>query len=90
MQEEFLRIINHYGVGNQLKKLSEEVYEFQEAVLQDDGSEEALEHIIEEYADVLNVIEQFKYYIDFDDNKVNMWRVRKLNRTLKRMEDEDE
>lgn len=33
MESKFLKIINHYKPRHQLKKLSEEVYEMQEAVL---------------------------------------------------------
>ena len=32
MQEELLKIINHYGVDNQLKKINEEVFELIEAI----------------------------------------------------------
>lgn len=33
MEEKLLKIINNYGVDNQQRKLAEEVFEFQEAVI---------------------------------------------------------
>ena len=32
MKEELLKIINHYGINNQKRKLEEEVFELQEAI----------------------------------------------------------
>lgn len=88
MNEDKLKIINHFGLRNQLKKLSEEVYEFQEAILMDDGSEECLEHIIEEYADIEVVLEQFKEYYELDYSKIARQKVFKIMRTLERIEKE--
>ena len=53
MDSENLKIFRHYGETNQRKKLKEELNELIEAV--DDNDE----HMIEEIADVLNVIDQF-------------------------------
>lgn len=33
MEEKLLKIINHYGVNHQQRKLQEEVFEFQEAIV---------------------------------------------------------
>lgn len=86
MKEDKLKIINYYGIRNQLKKLSEEVYEFQEAVLMDDSGEEALKHIIEEYADVELVLEQFKEYYELNNVDIVEIKVKKAIRTLERIE----
>lgn len=86
MKDEKLKIINYYGIRNQLKKLSEEVYEFQEAVLMDDSGEEALKHIIEEYADVELVLEQFKEYYELNNVDIVEMKVKKAMRTLERIE----
>lgn len=88
MDEDKLKIINHYGIRPQLKKLSEEVYEFQEAVLMDDNSEEALDHIIEEFADVELIMDQFKEFFEIDHTKVSEQKVFKLMRTLERIKNE--
>lgn len=86
MKDEKLKIINHYGIRNQLKKLSEEVYEFQEAILMDDDSEECLEHIIEEYADIEVILDQFKEYYELDYSEIAQQKVFKIMRTLERIE----
>ncbi len=85
MKEEYLKIINHYGLRNQLKKLSEEVYEFQEAVLLDDNGEESLENILEEFADIQVILEQFRYFYELDNTKVAEKEVFKAMRTLERI-----
>lgn len=53
MDSENLKIFRHYGETNQRKKLKEELNELIEAI--DDNDE----HMKEEIADVLNVIDQF-------------------------------
>lgn len=88
MKQELLDIINHYGLERQLIKLSEEIAELQQAILLDDGSMESLDHIIEEYGDVENVLEQFRYFFDLDYSKVSESRAYKINRTKERMEEE--
>lgn len=75
MKENLLKIINYYGVNNQQRKLAEEVFELQEAITIFDNDYETLNieneinHIAEEIADVLNLIEQFMYYYDIDFNE---------------------
>ena len=80
MKEDLLKIINNYGVNNQQKKLNEEVFELQESIYQYKAQKEACEfagckklhidrckeHIAEEIADVLNVVEQFMYYYNIN------------------------
>ena len=85
MKKDLLKIFYNYGLSNQLKKLVEEVYELCEAILTDDGSEEALLHIEEEYADVENVLEQFRFYKELDITRIVTNRVEKVNRQLERM-----
>lgn len=53
MDSENLKIFNYYGEAHQRKKLKEELIELIEAV--DDNDE----HMKEEIADVLNIIDQF-------------------------------
>lgn len=53
MDSENLKIFNYYGEAHQRKKFKEELNELIEAV--DDNDE----HMKEEIADVLNVIDQF-------------------------------
>lgn len=90
MENELLAIFNHYGQSNQLRKLIEEVLEFYEAVILNDGSIEALKHIEEEYGDIENVMDQFRYALALNYKNIVNSRVYKINRQLERMEDENE
>ena len=93
-KDKLLQIINHYGISNQLKKLNEEIYEFQEAIMQYEfykygGDIDKLKkHIIEEYGDVLNVLEQFKIALNLEDELINEDRIFKLDRQLERIKGE--
>lgn len=96
MKEDLLKIINHYRVSNQLKKLSEETFELQEAIIDAEYNryvgvirkpgEKAIEHIEEEFADCCVVLEQFKAYYDLDNDRIIEIMERKINRQLERME----
>lgn len=101
MKEDLLGIINNYGVSNQLKKMSEEVFELQEAIFKyeelkkwDDeyysvDLKSAIEHLEEEYADACVVLEQFKAYYDLDNDKIIEIMKQKINRQLDRIEKEN-
>jgi len=87
-----LKIINNYGVDNQLKKLNEEVFEFIEAIMQYEfykygGDIDKLkEHVIEEYSDVLFVLNQFRCYYKISNSDIRKVQQFKGERQLKRME----
>lgn len=98
MKNDLLKIIQNYGASHQLKKLSEELFEFQEAVTIHElkrsveyeiplteiiGTEE---HLIEEFADLCVVLEQFKAYYDLDNKKIIDIMEYKIKRQLERME----
>lgn len=89
MEQEFLEIINFYGLKNQLKKLSEEVYELQEAILLDEGGEESYQHICEERADVEVLLRQLDQYLELKFSDISIWMVKKINRTKERIADEE-
>ena len=102
MKENLLKIINHYGVLPQLKHFNSEVFELTEAIFQYDAQKQACEnigcsrihidkckeHIVEEIADVLNMVEQFMYYYDIDIQDVIEIKHHKINRQLERIENE--
>lgn len=102
MKENLLKIINHYGVLPQLKHFNSEVFELNEAIFQYDAQKQACEnigcsrihidkckeHIAEEIADVLNMVEQFMYYYDIDIQDVIEIKHQKINRQLERIENE--
>ena len=91
-----LRIIQHYGLEHQKRKLIEEVYELLDAEAEMQYSsinfannyERLLNHIIEEIADCYVLIEQHRKYWDIDIRDVEKVFKYKVNRTLKEMEDE--
>lgn len=104
MDKDLLKIIECYGIKSQLKKLSEEIYEFQEAVLSynllktinEDFKDKVLEKnteyiykcVLEEYADLCVLLSQFKLYFDLNEDEV--WQVmkNKVDRQLERIENE--
>ena len=88
MEKELLNIIKHYGLRNQLKKISEEVYELQEAILMDEGDEESYKHICEERADIEVLLRQLDEYFEIKFEDVSKWMIKKINRTLERINEE--
>ena len=103
MKENLLQIINHYGVLSQLKQFNEEAYELIEAIrnyeYQYDACEvigckeyhieKEKEHIAEEIADVLNMVEQFMCCYDIDIKDVIEIKHQKINRQLERINKEN-
>jgi hypothetical protein len=83
------QIFKHYGTENQLEKLKEELNELYEAVVdfQENQSEVNRNHLAEELADVEIVSKQIKSAV-VGDEIVNQFVQYKLNRQLKRIEDE--
>jgi NTP pyrophosphatase (non-canonical NTP hydrolase) len=76
------QIINHYGYENQLKKLIEELRELEEVILYHRYDEE---HIKEEMADVLNLIEQISVFQGWSED-INEIKEFKINRQLDRIQ----
>ena len=101
MQEEkLLKIINHYGVNHQQRKLQEEIFELQEAITTHELKKSVeyeiplteiigtKEHITEELADCLVVLFQFKEYYEIDKKDIIKVMNEKIDRTIKGMEEE--
>lgn len=97
MKEKLLKIINHYNVNNQLRKLNEEVFELQEAIIIHELKKSVeyeiplteiigtKEHITEEIADVMVIVEQFVHYYDIDPYKVGEIMDKKIDRQIERI-----
>ena len=81
MDSENLKIFNYYGEANQREKLKEELYELIEAV--DDNDE----HMKEEIADVLNVIDQFVMAKGWGEDVYRI-KFEKVERQKKRIKNE--
>ena len=101
MKDDLLKIILTYGVLQQLKQFNEESYELIEAIITKEFMYQSsdttnsmdkfnLEHIAEEIADVLNMVEQFMYYYDIDIQDVIKIKHQKINRQLERIKNEKE
>lgn len=100
MIEDFKDVIKHYGYRNQLKKLSEEVYELQEAVLEYENAiinidndykiAELRDHIAEEIADVKHLLYQITFAYDLNTNDIIEIVIEKNKRQHRRMKEEKE
>ena len=90
MKEKVLKIINNYGVMNQLKYMQTEMFEFVEAVINYNNlsNEKNKEHIEEEYADLMVMLEQFHAYYNLDDMHISEVMHQKIDRQLKRIEND--
>jgi NTP pyrophosphatase (non-canonical NTP hydrolase) len=78
-----IEIINHYGYRHQIKKLAEEQYELIEALFEEDE-----DHITEEIADCLLLINQFKAYYKIKDKDIQKVYDYKIARQEGRIADE--
>lgn len=101
MKEKVLKIINNYGAIPQLKYMQTEMFEFIEAIFQYEEQKRAClencsrlhcdkekEHIEEEYADLMVMLEQFHAYYDLDDMHISQVMHQKIDRQLDRIEKE--
>lgn len=88
-----VKIIKHYGVANQLKKLAEEVWELNEAVLDyehcKNKEERNLDHIIEELGDVHLLLRQIQEYYEIGLVDIKLVVTQKMSRQLQRMSEEE-
>lgn len=97
MKEDMLKIINHFGVNTQMKKFNEECYELIEAIrdgehtryigVSNDIAEVSKKHIMEEMADVLNLLQQFVFYYGIEQEEFEEQLQFKVKRTLARIEE---
>ena len=96
----YQRIIDHYGVKNQLLKLAEESTELADAAFklwkelrenEVGGNQHDIAHLFEEMADVSVMITQIRFAFNWfmDSSAFNTIIDRKLDRTIRRIENED-
>lgn len=79
------KIADHFGKNGQLNKFKEEVFELLEACMDYDTDMGNIEHIEEEIADVLIVLEQLCYLYNVNILNINKNVCMKLKRTEKRI-----
>ena len=97
MKADLLKIIKHYGINHQQKKLEEEVFELQEAITTHELKESVeydiplteivgnKEHIAEELADVMVILEQIKLYYEISSEEITKIFWSKVERQLGRI-----
>ena len=83
MENKLLTIFNNYGKSHQVSKLLEEVGEFIETVMNEDK-----ENMVQEMADCMVMLKQFQYYYGITDEEIEEVMKYKIERTIKRMENE--
>ena len=100
MREDLLKLIQHYGVNAQQRQLTEEVFELQEAITQHELKESVSyeiplteltntkEHIAEEIADVMVLLNQFKDYYNIPGETLLVFMKGKIDRQLERIQNE--
>ena len=100
MKEDLTKIISHYGVNAQQRKLAEEVFELQEAIttheLKNSVSYEipiteivgTKEHIAEEIADVAVMLKQFQYHYEIENEFILALIRGEVDRQLERIKNE--
>lgn len=102
MEDKLIKIINNYGVANQVKKFNEECFELEEAIITHELKKSVeyeiplteiigtKEHIAEEIADVMVMLEQFKNYYGISSEEITEIFWSKVYRQLDRIEKEQE
>ena len=97
MKEDLLKIIKHYGINSQQRKLEEEVFELQEAITTHELKQSVeydiplteivgtKEHIAEELADVMVILEQIKLYYEISSEQITKIFWSKVERQLGRI-----
>ena len=87
--EKLETICQHYGIRKQIKKLSEEVFELQEAVIDNEWDVDGnTDHIAEELADVMVLWEQIRLHYGIPSQTIAAITTEKIERQLKRIENE--
>lgn len=89
MEKDLINICLHYGVRKQIKKLAVEVFELQESVIERNNGNTYTDYFItEDLADVMVIWEQIRLYYKISADDVRMIMRKKIDRQLKRIEDE--
>lgn len=96
MEEDLLKIIEHYGLWEQLKYIQTEYYELTEAIFDKEyveysyfgGEDRYKNHVVEEIADIMVMLKQFQYHYEITDKEVEKVMKYKIKRQLERIENE--
>ena len=89
MEEQLKKIINHYGIMQQLKYIHSEYFELDEAIIDHEcygKMVKPIDHIAEEIADVMVMLEQFRLYYEIPSMQITEIMQQKIDRQLERIE----
>lgn len=87
MNDKLEKIITYYGLNKTLRKLHEEHFELDESIIRYNGKNK--DNIAEELSDMLCVLSQLIVFYDFSCDEIISIIKRKVDRQLKRMEEEN-
>ena len=97
MKDDLHKIISFYGVIPQLKYFQSEVFELNEAIISAEHSRcvgitrdvapICIEHIAEEIADGMVMLQQFQYYDGIEDKEIEEVMKYKIDRQLERIKE---
>lgn len=82
MKEDWLHIINTFGLDPQLKHWFTEIFELIQAIYKDDGSKDSKKNIASELADNYNFLKQIQTFFEINDEEVEKEQIYKNKRTL--------
>lgn len=96
MTEKLEKIINHYGIDHQMRKLVEEVYELIDASAEmrynstnfANNYQRMINHILEEWTDCKVLMEQIRLYWQLDKEDIKEVFEAKVDRTIEGIEKE--
>lgn len=99
MNDNILKVVKHYGILKQLKYMSTEQFELDEAIIRYELIEESglfrssdeceeRNHIVEELVDNLFMLKQIQLYYEITDEEIEEVMNYKINRQLERIENE--
>lgn len=97
MKNKLLKIIQHYGINNQLRKFNEENFELIEAIIKKERTKtnfnsfyikELKDNIKEEIADNLVLLSQFILYYNINLDDIEEIFKQKVERQLERIKNE--
>lgn len=91
MEYQLKQIIEHYGIKKQLKYIHSEYFELDEAIIEYENIESIkTNHIAEEIADVMVMLEQFRLYYGIDKELIKDLMEYKASRQIERIDEESE
>ena len=84
-ENDYLAIINYFGVNNQQRKLQEEVFELQEAKIKFESGIGDIHDVEEELVDVTVILHEFMELYEMDGVKLAFRDRAKVERTIERI-----